>query len=92
MGKLVPNQPLIYERANGVVFARYRDPPHNKIPRWVIGGEPEATARALGIVSYDEWKNVMQIAESNANIKKQLDRLMIMYYTVKDDMREENET
>ena len=34
----------------------------------------------------------MQIAESNANIKKQLDRLMIMYYTVKDDMREENET
>ena len=92
MGKLIPNQPLIYERANGVVFARYRDPPHNKIPRWVIGGEPDATAKALGIVSYDEWKNVMQIAESNANIKKQLDRLMIMYYTVKDDMREENET
>lgn len=89
---MIPNQALIYERANGVVFARYRDPPHNKIPRWVIGGEPEATARALGIVSYDEWKNVMQIAESNANIKKQLDRLMIMYYTVKDDMREENET
>ena len=92
MGKLLPNEPLIYERANGVVFARYRDPPHNKIPRWVIGGEPEATARALGIVSYDEWKNVMHIAESNANIKKQLDRLMIMYYTVKDDMKEENET
>jgi len=89
---LIPNQALIYERANGVVFARYRDPPHNKIPRWVIGGEPEATARALGIVSYDEWKNVMHIAESNANIKKQLDRLMIMYYTVKDDMKEENET
>ena len=89
MGNLIPNQALIYERANGVVFARYRDPPHNKIPRWVIGSEPEATARALGIVSYDEWKNVMQIAESNANIKKQLDRLMVMYYTVKDDIREE---
>ena len=89
MRNLIPNQALIYERANGVVFARYRDPPHNKIPRWVIGGEPEATAKALGIVSYDEWKNVMQIAESNANIKKQLDRLMVMYYTVKDDIREE---
>jgi len=86
---MIPNQALIYERANGVVFARYRDPPHNKIPRWVIGGEPEATARALGIVSYDEWKNVMQIAESNTNIKKQLDRLMVMYYTVKDDIRED---
>lgn len=89
MGKLIPNQALIYERANGVVFARYRDPPHNKKPRWVIGGDPDATARALGIVSYDEWKKVMQIAESNANIKKQLDRLMVMYYTVKDDIREE---
>ena len=92
MRNLIPNQALIYERANGVVFARYRDPPHNKKPRWVIGGDPDKTARALGIVSYDEWKNVMQVAESNANIKKQLDRLMIMYYTVKDDMKEENET
>jgi len=88
LGKLIPNQALIYERANGVVFARYRDPPHNKIPRWVIGGDPDATARHLGVVSYDEWKNVMQIAESNASIKKQLDRLMIMYYTVKDDIKE----
>ena len=88
MGSYIPNQALIYERANGVVFARYRDPPHNKIPRWVIGGDPDATARHLGIVSYDEWKNVMQIAESNASIKKQLDRLMIMYYTVKDDIKE----
>ena len=88
MGNLIPHQALIYERANGVVFARYRDPPHNKIPRWIIGGDPDATAKALGIVSFDEWKNVMQIAESNANVKKQLDRLMIMYYTVKDDMKE----
>jgi len=86
LGNLIPNEPLIYERANGVVFARYRNPPHNKIPRWVIGGEPDATAKALGIVSFDEWKNVMQIVESNANVKKQFDRLMTMYYVVKDDM------
>ena len=89
MGSYIPNQALIYERANGVVFARYRDPPHNKIPRWVVGGDPDATARALGIVSYDEWKKVMQIAESNANLQKQLDRLMTMYYIIKDDMKEE---
>ncbi len=86
MGNLIPNEPLIYERSDGVVYAHYRDPPHNKIPRWVIGGEPDATAKALGIVSYDEWKNVMQIVESNANVKKQFDRLMTMYYVVKDDM------
>ena len=89
MGKLIPNQALIYERSEGVVYARYRDPPHNKIPRWVIGGEPDATAKALGIVSYDEWKNVMQIVESNANVKKQFDRLMTMYYVVKDETESE---
>tara|TARA_B110000196_G_scaffold161719_1_gene138967 strand:+ start:53 stop:322 length:270 start_codon:yes stop_codon:yes gene_type:complete len=85
MGNLIPNQALIYERSDGVVYAHYRDPPHNKIPRWVIGGEPDSTARALGIVSYDEWKNVMHIAESNANIKNALQRLMTMYYIVKDE-------
>ena len=49
MGTLIPNQPLIYERANGVVFARYRDPPYNMIERWVVGGEPKAVAEALGL-------------------------------------------
>ena len=46
MGKLLPKEPLIYERANGVVFARYRDKP--EIERWVIGGDPGAVARAQG--------------------------------------------
>ena len=46
--KLIPVEALIYERANGVVYARYRDAPHNKIPRWVIGGDPGAVARAQG--------------------------------------------
>ena len=82
MAKLKPNEPLIYERSNGVVYARYRDIP--EVERWVIGGEPDATARALGIVSYDEWKSLMTIAEKEPVIKKQLDRLMVLYYTVKD--------
>ena len=32
--KLIPGQALIYTRANGVIYANYRDPPHNKIPKW----------------------------------------------------------
>ena len=34
MGKLIPNEPLIYERANGVVFARYQNKP--EIPRCTV--------------------------------------------------------
>ena len=39
---LIPGQSLIYERVDGVVYARYRDPPHNTIPRWIVGGDPDA--------------------------------------------------
>jgi len=31
--ELIPNQALIYESVYGVVYARYRDPPYNEIPR-----------------------------------------------------------
>lgn len=41
MTKMIPGEALIYEHANGVTYARYRDPPHNKIPRWVVGGSPQ---------------------------------------------------
>jgi len=41
--KLIPGEALIYERANGVVYAHYRDKP--EIPRWIIGGDPGAVAR-----------------------------------------------
>ena len=47
MGDLIPGEPLIYTRSNGVVYARYRDPPHNTIPKWIIGGDPTAVACLL---------------------------------------------
>ena len=37
--KLKPNETLIYERADGVTYARYQN--HPNIPRWIIGGDPE---------------------------------------------------
>ena len=39
---LIPGQSLIYERVDGVVYARYRDPPYNTEPRWIVGGDPDA--------------------------------------------------
>jgi len=84
LGTLIPNQALIYERANGVVFARYRDPPYNMIERWVIGGEPKAVAEAMGIIDYDEWKDIMMVSEEHEIIRKQLKKLRTLYYIVKD--------
>lgn len=84
MGKLVPDAVLIYERANGVVYARYRDPPHNKIQRWVIGGDPTAVAHAQGdLLNYNEWKELCELSLTCPTLKKLLDKLVVTYYTVR---------
>lgn len=85
MGTLIPGEALIYERSNGVVYARYRDPPHNTIPRWIIGGDPDAIERAQGnLFSYRDWQDVELLAKKHPTIKKQLDNLLALYYIVRD--------
>ena len=84
MGKLIPNEPLIYERSDGVVYAHYRDRP--EIPRWIIGGDPGAVARAQGeILDYGEWKNLCEVAQTNPTLMKLMDKLVITYYMIKDN-------
>ena len=79
---LIPGQALIYERANGVTYARYRDPPHNMIERCVGGGEPKAVAEAMGIIDYDEWKDIMMAAEKNYTLRKLIQKLRNTYYMI----------
>jgi hypothetical protein len=84
--KMIPGQPLIYERANGVVYARYRDPPHNKKERWVIGGDPGAVARAQGkLLDYSEWLQLCDLAETNPTLNKLMNKLVNTYYMVKEE-------
>jgi hypothetical protein len=85
LGNLIPNEAIIYERANGVVYARYRDPPHNTIPRWIVGGDPGAVARAQGeLLDYSEWKTLCNLCEEHPILKKQMDKLVTTYYIIKD--------
>ena len=84
--KHIPGEALIYERANGVVYARYRDPPNNKLPRWIVGGDPSAVSKAQGdLLTYAEWKEMCQLAEEYPTIKKLLDKVVVAYYTVKEN-------
>ncbi len=80
---LIPGQALIYERANGVTYARYRDPPHNMIERWVVGGEPKAVAEAMGIIDYDEWKDIMMTSEKSVTLQKLIEKLRTTYHLVR---------
>ena len=84
--KLIPGEALIYERADGVVYARYRDAPHNTKPRWIVGGDPAGVARAQGdMLHYSEWQDLCKLAEEHPTIKKLLDQLVTTYYMVKEN-------
>ena len=86
MDKLIPGAALIYERADGVTYAKYRDPPHNKLPRWIVGGDPAGVARAQGkLLDYSEWLNLCELAQSNQTLQKQLKNLVITYFIVKEE-------
>jgi hypothetical protein len=81
---MIPGEALIYERSDGVVYAHYRDKP--EIPRWIIGGDPGAVARAQGeLLDYGEWKNLCEVASKNTTLKKIMDKLVTTYYVIKDE-------
>lgn len=83
-GNLIPGEALIYERSNGVVYAHYRDKP--EIPRWIVGGDPGAVAKAQGkLIDYGEWINLCEVAATNPTLKNQLDKLVTMYYIAKEN-------
>jgi hypothetical protein len=83
--KLIPGAALIYERADGVTYARYRDAPHNIQPRWIVGGDPQGVSRAQGnLFSYSEWQEMMELAENYPTLKSQMQKLVTTYYMVKD--------
>ncbi len=83
---MITGEALLYTRANGVVYAQYRDPPHNTIPRWIIGGDPGAVAREQGdLLDYTEWQDLCKLAVSNPTLKKLMDNLVNTYYMVKEE-------
>tara|TARA_Y100001958_G_C21224941_1_gene550352 strand:+ start:1851 stop:2138 length:288 start_codon:yes stop_codon:yes gene_type:complete len=84
--KLIEGEALIYTRANGVIYANYRDPPHNRIPKWIVGGDPGAVARAQGeLLDYSEWQNLCELSQTNTTLKRLLDKLVTTYYMVKEN-------
>tara|TARA_B100000902_G_scaffold161089_1_gene156625 strand:- start:3295 stop:3564 length:270 start_codon:yes stop_codon:yes gene_type:complete len=81
MGKMIPGQALIYERVDEVVYARYRDAPHNKKPRWVIGGNP----KQMELFDHHDFNNMARASKHYPTLKKQLDKLRTIWYTIKDE-------
>lgn len=79
MKMLIPNERIIYEREEGVVYARYPNRPD--IHRWPIGWDQTAGPQ----FNYSDWEDLTRLAETNTALKKQLDKLLNLYYLLKDE-------
>jgi hypothetical protein len=76
---LIPGAVLIYERSNDVVYARYRDPPHNTIPRWEIGRTSSMT-----VLNNTELRQMIELAQTNAAFGELFESMLTMYYLLKE--------
>jgi len=82
----ITGQALIYERVDGVVYARYRDPPYNHQPRWIIGGDADAVAKAKGsFLSWNDFETMNKLAKEHPALKKQMSKLLDLYFLLKDN-------
>ena len=81
---LIPNEELIYERVDDIIYARYANRPD--IPRWIIGGDEDALCKATGnLFSWSEWQDMMKLSKTNPTLESQMKKLLDIYYIVKDD-------
>jgi hypothetical protein len=78
LGTLTPGTTYIYEKANGITYAREFGAPHNE--RFEIG-------RDFEMILKDEirlWEEIVRAGRSNQALQEALDRVKILYHLSKD--------
>ena len=78
MGSLTPGTTYIYEKANGVTYARKFGAPHNE--RFEIGRDYERFLK-------DElqlWEDIVRAGRTNTALQAALDRAILVYHLSKD--------
>jgi hypothetical protein len=78
MGSLTPGAKYIYEKADGITYAREFGAPHNE--RFEIG-------RDLELLLKDElrlWEDIVRAGRTNQALQAALDRVKILYHLSKD--------
>lgn len=84
MGQLEPNQKYIYEKADGITYARKIGDPPNK--RFEIGryySESENLYNSLEQAKL--WGEIHREAKTNKALQKALDRVKFIYRLSKND-------
>jgi hypothetical protein len=82
MGSLKPGATYVYERANGVTYAREMGADPNT--RQAIGWDYDTQVMMKKMANDIIWADIFKQAESNITLKKELDRIIMLYYLGKD--------
>lgn len=86
MGQLKPGATYIYERADGIVYAREHGA--NPSERFVVGYE---SSKGLNVRNEAKetalWNDIRRAAETNSALKEALDRVKVIYELSKNDER-----
>lgn len=77
MSNLEPNQQYIYEKADGITYARKI----GSTERTVIGYDFDAEIRKEN----ELWMEIRKAAKTNKSLQRALDRAKILYRLSKDD-------
>lgn len=75
MGQLTPGATYIYEKADGVTYARE----FGKIERTVIGIDVDAQASVDDIREKHLWDQILKAAKENPGLQDALDRVIVIY-------------
>jgi hypothetical protein len=85
MGSLKPGATYIYERADGVTYARE----FGSVDRTAIGWDYNAKLKMDALKEEKLWEEIRQSAKSNLALQIELDRVIMLYHLSKKEHGQE---
>lgn len=79
MGSLKPGATYIYEKADGITYAREIGAPHNE--RFEIGRDYDRKLQDEFVL----WKEIIEAAQTNSALQEALEKCKIIYYLSKKE-------
>jgi hypothetical protein len=91
MGNLKPGATYIYERVDGVVYAREAgaDPVSREAVGWDADAYPDSMAFNV-LKESNYWRDILTAAKTNPTLQEALDRAKIIYELSKKDGNEKS--
>jgi hypothetical protein len=81
MGSLKPGATLIYERVNGITYARE----HGSLERIEIGRDYHRTEYDKQLGEEILWKDILREAKDNPVLQDALEKCKVIYYLSKEN-------